>query len=210
MRTILCIASCFLLLAVNATRHTETGRSEEPKDVKWPRIDQVAYVGSTKCAECHKSYYDGWKDTAHNKMIRKPIMDGPNRTVFADFTQKSVARNFEFQDVKWVIGHRWKQRFVGEMNGQEVVYPAQWSIKEKQWQPYEGKSDWWYPTHMDWKTRSNFKLCAGCHSTGSDHYNCTFSNLLRAERRKTAGKHASRPIMAVFRDYGKAARNREL
>jgi hypothetical protein len=56
------------------------------------------------------------------------------------------------------------------MNGQEVVYPAQWSIKEKKWQPYGGKSDWWYPTHKDWKTRSNFKLCAGCHSTGSDHY----------------------------------------
>jgi predicted CXXCH cytochrome family protein len=106
----------------------------------------------------------------HNKMIRQPILDGPNRTVLADFTQKSDARNFEFKDVKWVIGHRWKQRFIGEMNGQEVVYPAQWSIKEKKWQSYEGKSDWWYPTHKDWKTRSNFKLCAGCHSTGSDHY----------------------------------------
>jgi predicted CXXCH cytochrome family protein len=103
-------------------------------------------------------------------MIRKPIADGPNRTVLADFTQKSQARDFELKDVKWVIGHRWKQRFIGEVNGQEVVYPAQWSIKDQKWQPYGGKSDWWYPTHKDWTTRSNFKLCAGCHSTGSDHY----------------------------------------
>jgi predicted CXXCH cytochrome family protein len=50
-----------------------------------------------------------------------------------------------------------------------VVFPAQWSIQEKKWQPYEGRSDWWYSTHKDWKTRSNFKLCAGCHSTGADH-----------------------------------------
>ena len=56
------------------------------------------------------------------------------------------------------------------MAGQEVVFPAQWSIKEQKWQPYEGRSDWWYPTHKDWHTRSNFKLCAGCHSTGSDAY----------------------------------------
>jgi hypothetical protein len=63
MKTILGVASCFLLLAVIATRLTATGRSEEPKDVKWPRIDQAEYVGSTKCAGCHKSYYDGWKDT---------------------------------------------------------------------------------------------------------------------------------------------------
>ncbi len=170
MRAITCVASCFLVLAVIATRLAERVRSEEAKDVKWPRIDQAEYAGSAKCAECHMSYYDGWKDTAHNKMIRKPIADGPNRTILADFTQRSDDRKFELKDVKWVIGHRWKQRFVGEVNGQEVVYPAQWSIKEKKWQPYEGKSDWWYPTHKDWKTRSNFKLCAGCHSTGSDHY----------------------------------------
>ena len=66
-----------------------------------------------------------------------------------------------------MIGHRWKQRFIGEVNGQEVVFPAQWSIKEKKWQPYAGRGDWWYNMHKDWKTRSNFKLCAGCHSTGT-------------------------------------------
>jgi predicted CXXCH cytochrome family protein len=56
------------------------------------------------------------------------------------------------------------------MDGKEVVFPAQWSVKDKKWQKYEGRNDWWYPTHKDWTTRSNFKLCAGCHSTGSDHY----------------------------------------
>ena len=61
------------------------------------------------------------------------------------------------------------------MNGQEVVFPGQWSIQEKKWQPYTGKADWWYPQHMDWKTRSNFKLCAGCHSTGVDPISQTWT-----------------------------------
>jgi hypothetical protein len=172
-------------------------RSEEPKDLKWPRLDQAEYVRSTKCAECHKSHFDGWKETAHNKMIRKPILEGINRTVVADFAQKSAARNFESKDVKWVIGHRWKQRFIGVVNGQEVVFPAQWSVKEQKWLPYEGRSDWWYPTHKDWKTRSNFKLCAGCHSTGSDHYTQTWVELnIACESCHGPGKaHAEQPLV---------------
>jgi predicted CXXCH cytochrome family protein len=145
-------------------------RPVEGAGAEWSHIDQREYVGAAKCAQCHKTHYEGWKDSAHNKMIRKPIADGPDRTVLADFNQPSKYRHFELKDVKWVIGHRWKQRFIGEVDGQEVVFPSQWSVKDQKWQPYEGKSDWWYPTHKDWRTRSNFKLCAGCHSTGSDHY----------------------------------------
>ncbi len=120
---------------------------------------------------------DSWKDSPHNKMIRRPITEGPDRTVVADFNQPSPERNFDLKDVKWVIGSHWKQRFIGEVNGQEVVFIAAWSIKDQKWQPYEGKSDWWYPTHKDWQTRSNFKLCAGCHSTGSDAYAETWVEL---------------------------------
>jgi predicted CXXCH cytochrome family protein len=157
-------------LVVCGPRLNDRGLGEEPKGEKWPRIDQSQYAGSAKCAECHQTYYDGWKDSAHNKMIRAPKTEGTGRTIFADFSKESPHRKFELKDVKWVIGHRWKQRFIGEVDRQEVVFPAQWSIKEKKWQPYEGRSDWWYSTHKDWKKRSNFKLCAGCHSTGSDHY----------------------------------------
>lgn len=168
MKTILLFSSCSV--AVLVTTLMQRGRSAEGTGVKWPHLNQAEYVGGAKCAECHKTHYDGWKDSAHNKMIRRPIAEGPQRTVLADFNQSSEFRRFELKDVRWVIGHRWKQRFIGVVGGQEVVYPAQWSIKEKKWQPYHGKSDWWYPTHKDWTQRSNFKLCAGCHSTGSDHY----------------------------------------
>jgi predicted CXXCH cytochrome family protein len=158
-----------LLLGISGMHFQGKVRSAAA-DPKWRRIDQNAYAGSQKCAECHQSHYDGWKNSAHNKMIRPPIAEGKERTVLADFGQASPHRQFELKDVKWVIGHRWKQRFIGEVNGEEVVFPAQWSVKDKKWGPYDGKSDWWYEHHQDWKKRSNFKLCAGCHSTGSDAY----------------------------------------
>jgi predicted CXXCH cytochrome family protein len=170
MRRVVYTGLCVFLAALSGAGGTRQHGCGQQEPAQWPRIDQGQYVGSVKCAECHKTYYDSWKDSAHNKMIRRPVAAGPDRTVLADFGKASPHRQFELKDVKWVIGHRWKQRFIGEVNGQEVVFPAQWSVKENKWQPYTGGRDWWYPFHKDWKTRSNFKLCAGCHSTGVDHY----------------------------------------
>jgi predicted CXXCH cytochrome family protein len=171
VRRFLLWAGTFCLLVGGAqSQLADRGFADDTKGDLWPRIDQTQYVGSKRCAECHRSHFDGWKDSAHNKMIRAPKVDGEDRTILADFSQSHPVRTFDLKDVKWVIGHRWKQRFIGEVDGKEVVFPAQWSIQEKKWQPYEPRSDWWYPAHKDWKTRSNVKLCAGCHSTGSDHY----------------------------------------
>jgi predicted CXXCH cytochrome family protein len=171
--TILVTALCFgFATFFNADVHSKT---TQEKDL--PRVDQTQYLGSDKCAACHKGHYASWKDSAHNKMIRPVIADGPNKNVQADFSKSDPNRPFELKEVKWVIGHRWKQRFIGVVNGEEVVFPAQWSIKDKKWQAYTAKTDWWYPQHPDWKTRSNFKLCAGCHSTGSDHYTQSWTEL---------------------------------
>lgn len=131
MKRLLAISLCCLVAPFGGRPFTYRGRGEDLKDEKWPRIDQTQYAGSKKCAECHQTYYDAWKDSAHNKMIRPPKTEGPDRTVLADFSKPSPMRKFELKDVKWVIGHRWKQRFIGEVDGQEVVFPAQWSIKEK-------------------------------------------------------------------------------
>jgi predicted CXXCH cytochrome family protein len=185
---------CLVLFAA-VRSFADNRRSAEPAVEKWRRLDQTQYVGSTKCAECHQSYYDGWKDSAHNKMIRKPVAEGEKKTVVADFSQKSEHRNFELKDVKWVIGHRWKQRFIGEVDGREVVFPAQWSVKEKKWQRYEPRNDWWYEQHKDWKTRSNFQLCAGCHSTGPDHYTqrWTEQNIACESCHGPGKKHSEKP-----------------
>jgi predicted CXXCH cytochrome family protein len=194
MHRILWAGIACVLLSLAGTWKAGPARSAAVAE-KWRRIDQKAYAGSKKCAECHQSHYAGWKDSAHNKMIRPPVAEGKDRTVLADFSQASPHRNFELKDVKWVIGHRWKQRYIGEVNGEEVVFPAQWSVRDKKWLPYDGKSDWWYEHHKDWKNRSNFKLCAGCHSTGSDAYTQKWVELnISCESCHGPGKaHADKP-----------------
>jgi len=185
---------CLFGVAIGITASI-AAHGEEPKPAPWRHIDQSQYVGAVKCSECHLSHYDGWKDTAHNKMIRVPVAEGPNKNILADFAIASEHRQFELKDVKWVVGSRWKQRFIGDVDGKEVVYPAQWSVKDKKWQAYEGKTDWWYPTHKDWKERSNFKLCAGCHSTGSDAYSEKWTELnISCESCHGPGKeHSAKP-----------------
>jgi len=179
---------------------------------QWRRIDQSQYVGSAKCAECHEEHYDGWKETGHNKMERRPVAEGPGQTVFADFTQQSPYRNFEPEDVEWVIGHRWKQRFIGEIDGREVVFPAQWSIRDEKWQPYTGGSDWWYPHHPDWEQRSEFKLCVGCHSTGTDHYTQSYvERTIGCERCHGPGRaHAEEPLAENIVNPARLRRDRSM
>jgi predicted CXXCH cytochrome family protein len=183
MRTLRLVACVFGLAALSAgvTRFVtaaldQDDSSPEPEPV-WRRIDQSAYVGANRCAECHAQHVEDWKHTLHAKMIQSAVAEGPDRTIVADFTQPSQHRKFELEDVKWVIGSRWKQRFIGEVDGEEVVFPAQWSVKDRVWQSYGAREDWWHRHHPDWKGRSNFKLCAGCHSTGVDHYTQSWAEL---------------------------------
>ena len=139
-------------------------------------VDQRQFVGAQKCATCHQSYLEGWKTTLHSKMLQPVVTEGPQKTVVADFSLAST-NHPALTDVKWVVGSRWKQRYLVEVDGREVVFPGQWSVKEKKWQPYTAKSDWWWEQHKDWRQRSNFKLCAGCHSTGLDPKTETWAEL---------------------------------
>lgn len=199
MKCILFIISalCLILAAFISPRLTGKSQANPVKQALFPHLDQSQYIGSQKCAACHQTYYTDWQSSAHNKMIRPAIAAGPDKTIVADFSKPSPFRPFELKDVKWVIGHRWKQRFIGVVDGQEVVFPAQWSIKDKKWQAYTAKSDWWYPQHPDWKTRSNFKLCAGCHSTGVDHYSQKWTEQnITCESCHGPGKaHAEKPAI---------------
>ncbi len=208
---------CLLAMPALVAAGILTAQSQEPTETQkrthqWPRIDQTQYVGSQKCVECHRQHYEDWKGTLHAKMIQPPIAAGPKRTIVADFDQKSPHRDFKLKNVKWVIGNRWKQRFIGEIDGQEVVFPAQWSVQEKKWQPYKGRNDWWFPHHQDWKDRSNFKLCDGCHSTGADHYTQHWSeNNIACERCHGPGKaHVDKPVLGNIVNPSRLSRDRSM
>lgn len=191
---------------------SEDSADDQTMSPEWRRIDQSRYVGSARCQECHEEHYADWKETLHTKMVQPAISDGPNKTVVADFDQASPHRTFELEDVKEVIGSRWKQRYIGEIDGREVVLPAQWSVRDQVWGKYGGSSDWWYPYHSDWKQRSMFQLCDGCHSTGADHYTQSFvERNVGCESCHGPGKdHSDEPLLDNIVNPARLSRDRSI
>ena len=189
------LASLSISIARAASDDAKPKKADSPAAPAVTIVDRSQYVGAKRCGDCHAGHLSGWSETAHTKMIRPPVIGGANATVLADFNVPSEHRKFELKDVKWVIGSRWKQRFIGEVDGKEVVFPTQWSVRDKKWMPYTAKTDWWWEQHKDWKTRSNFDLCAGCHSTGLDTKTETWAELnISCENCHGAGRdHSDTP-----------------
>lgn len=200
----------FAALFAAVTASAAEGRAELKLDAL-PKIDPAQFVGAEKCATCHASHFQGWQGTLHSKMVQRPIADGPGKTILGDFSIPST-NHPALKDVKAVVGSRWKQRYLVEVNGEEVVFNGQWSVAEKKWQPYTAKSDWWWPEHKDWKQRSNFKLCAGCHSTGLDVQTQKWQELnISCESCHGAGKkHSETSLVADIVNPARLTRDRSM
>lgn len=127
------------------------------------------FVGSAACRSCHQEQYDGWKQTRMANVVRDPKVHP--EAVLGDFSHSDPARTFDLNDVAFVYGSRWKQRYFTKRGDDYYVLPLQWDIKHQRWLPYHVQpgTDWWvqfYPS-------SNFErptgpLCDGCHSVNYD------------------------------------------
>lgn len=118
------------------------------------------YAGSKACEECHSDIYDEWKLTPHARMMRKPSeLDKEDVVPFKEL-------NYPEDKITTVLGAHYVHRFVAEASGTYVVLPKIWDIHQKKWLNADDKN---------WRTRYWLKQCAGCHSTGFDAANETFT-----------------------------------
>ena len=168
---------------------------------------KAAFAGSKKCMECHKTEYDQWRNSHHDR-----AMDVANdNTVLGDFNNTV----FEFQGVTTRFYRKNKKYFVhtrgpkGQMGEFEIThtfgwYPLQqylipfpggrlqclpicWDVKQKKWYHLYPETsidpeDWLYWTNagQNWNG-----MCAECHSTNlkkkydiqKDVYQTTWSEI---------------------------------
>ncbi|HKF48787.1 MAG TPA: cytochrome c3 family protein [Terracidiphilus sp.] len=123
------------------------------------------FVGSERCEKCHAEIYAGWKQTRMANVVRDPKAH-PD-AVQGDFEHPDPARTFGLDDVAFVYGSRYKQRYFTRRGDDYFPLPAQWDIAKKRWLPYhvEAGTDWWVPyygpTNFD---RPTGPTCDGCHS----------------------------------------------
>ena len=127
------------------------------------------YAGSTACKVCHPQIYERWKKTRMANVVRDP-KEHPN-AIIPDFSQQNPLVRFTKEDIAFVYGSKWKQRYFKKIGDDYFVLPAQWDITNQVWRPYfvRNGADWWAPLYPpDNMKRPTGPLCDGCHSVNYD------------------------------------------
>jgi predicted CXXCH cytochrome family protein len=96
--------------------------------------------------------------------------------ILPDLSKPDPLITFKKDDIAFVYGSKWKQRYFKKVGDDYFVLPAQWDINNQVWRPYFVKAgtDWWaslYPP--DNMKRPTGPLCDGCHSVNYNIANKT-------------------------------------
>jgi predicted CXXCH cytochrome family protein len=135
------------------------------------RAEQVAtassahYVGSAACQKCHAQIYEHWKKTPMANVVRDP-KEHPD-AITPNLATNNVSPKFTKDQVAFVYGSVWKQRYFTKIGDDYFPEAAQWDVTNKVWRPYmvANGTDWWatlYPP--DNMKRPTGPTCDGCHS----------------------------------------------
>ncbi len=122
------------------------------------------YAGSETCKKCHAAEFKSWMGSYHSKMVRtqeqgilkavveKWSTDGANA---GPTTGNVTGATFTLKDVVYVVGSKWKQRFLvkDDSTGGHQFLNKQFNRMSGKWENYGNKNDW-------------ETMCATCHSTG--------------------------------------------
>jgi predicted CXXCH cytochrome family protein len=130
---------------------------------------EAHYVGSAACESCHQEIYDRWRKTRMANVVRDP-REHPDAFI-PDFSKPDPLLTFTKDDVAFVYGSRWKQRYFTRRGDDYFPLPAQWDIIHARWLPYHvpKNADWWAPLYPDDNMqRPTGPLCDGCHSVNYD------------------------------------------
>jgi predicted CXXCH cytochrome family protein len=155
-----------IVLTARPPRITTPQPAANTQDVK------ERYVGSLACQRCHAGMYERWSHTRMANVVTDPKVN-PS-AVLGDFSKPNPLVTFRLEDVAFVYGTKWKQRYFLRRGGDYYPAAAQWDVINRVWRPYfvQPNTDWWvahYPaTPGDNTTRPTGPLCDGCHSTNYD------------------------------------------
>ena len=126
----------------------------------------ATYTGSKACQTCHPAIYARWAKTRMANVVRDPKQH-PD-AILPDLSKADPAIvKFKREDIAFVYGSKWKQRYFTKIGDDYFPLGAQWDIGNQKWLPYFVKpgTDWWtafYPE--DNLKRPTGPTCDGCHS----------------------------------------------
>jgi predicted CXXCH cytochrome family protein len=131
--------------------------------------EEAHYVGSAACSACHAPLYARWSQTRMANVVRDPKIH-PD-AIIPDLSKADPLVTFTKNDIAFVYGSKWKQRYFTKVGDDYFPLGAQWDVTHKQWRPYfvASGTDWWVPHYpADNLKRPTGPTCDGCHSVNYD------------------------------------------
>ncbi|MBW8708738.1 MAG: cytochrome C, partial [Alphaproteobacteria bacterium] len=156
---------------VSYIRHLPVTAGTKPEELAAQQTSAVAgahYVGSKACQSCHQETYARWAKTRMANIVRDPRVHP--EAFAADPATAPEELRFSKEDVAFVYGSKWKQRYFRKAGDTYVPLPVQYNIATKKWSKYHvaDGTDWWAVHYPDPKgdnsARPTAPLCDGCHS----------------------------------------------
>src|SRR5471030_3552194 len=92
------------------------------------------YVGSAACKTCHADLYTRWSKTRMANVVRDP-KEHPE-AIIPDLTKPDPLLTFTRDDIAFVYGSIWKQRYFKKVGDDYFPLPAQWDVTHKIWRAY--------------------------------------------------------------------------
>ncbi len=159
------------------------------------------YIGSAACAKCHEAIYKRWTKTLMANVVRDP-RQRPD-AIIPDLSKPNPLVTFSKDDVAFVYGSRWKQRYFTKIGDDYFPQPAQWDVTHKVWKRYfvPDSADWWAPLYPpDNFGRPTGPLCDGCHSVNYDVASKTVTewNVGCEKCHGPGSEHIDRPVQATI------------
>src|SRR5580704_11393030 len=99
-----------------------------------PPAQGRAFVGSQVCKTCHPAIYDRWRKTRMANVVLDPKVHP--EAVLGDFTKPDPLVTFKLDDVAFIYGSKWKQRYFIKQGDDYFVAPAQWDVTNRMWRAY--------------------------------------------------------------------------
>lgn len=118
-----------------------------------PVSPEAIYVGSAACGRCHAPIYERWKKTRMANVVKDP-REHPDAIV-SDFSTPNPLVTVTKDQIAFVYGGKWKQRYFRKVGDDFSPLPATWDVTNRQWRPYA-------------VTGATSQLCDGCHSVNYD------------------------------------------
>jgi predicted CXXCH cytochrome family protein len=132
-------------------------------------VSGAGYVGSRACQSCHQEIYARWARTRMANIVRDPKLH-PD-AIIPDLSRADPKIvTFKRDDIAFVYGSHWKQRYFKKAGDDYFPLPAQWNVDTRTWSKYHvaDNQDWWakfYPDPAgDNSARPTSATCDGCHS----------------------------------------------